>query len=354
MTIILISKSINAVNFAFVVSKYRVRFSNSSKALRTWRPDVSMTNITIDLPEPKSAYSQESRVIDIPTLISGTNETVWIGITAVDENDLESNISNLVSSRYMYMPVSVSMNPNKCLPGTIIKCLSDLYFYIIVGGSALLVFLFLLLILFCCLRKRRRPTGDETKLHDGDSSTISSPASDRDTTSDFYSEFSGMAGQDEIQMTAEHTSTYRRKPLPSTKKRIQSFKFQMSLKRADFKSSKTPAPAPPSNMNQSVKQTAVSKDVEQNSSMISQMEKVWVDSKTKKTVVSKTPAQTVSSNMKSLHFDRSEPKPEHVDVSTIPSDLEAAEGYCSNFIQAEKEKSSVTNKACNPDEDVRL
>lgn len=293
------------------------------------------------LSAPKEAYSREKVTINLPAQLDFGNETIWISLTAVDSNGGESNMSNVISTRYMPDVLAATdtsnvvdfATPGDCPPGTIIKCFSDMYLYIIIGaGAALLLLLFILLIIFCCLRKKKR-RDDKKSLHNFDSPSSESPPIGHDDYYDYIG--SDLADQDQIQMADEQIQTDRNQPLPSTKKRVQSINWSKSFKGMSLKrASKPPAPTPPAKPQT---HSVIAKDMQRKTNK--QKEKlnpVWVSSTTNKAMPTKAKTLQASSGVEQVHAERPALQPKHVDSSTMPADLAVAENLCVDFIAAEK------------------
>jgi len=195
--------------------------------------------------KPKNPGTIEELHIDLPQSMLSMNHTLWLALTAVDEHELESNLSNIISVKNLGLTAldstpepTVTINQT---PGTIIKGLDNLYFYILAGGIGLLVLLVLVLVIcLCCCRKRN----DEEKKSDLSSFESSPQAIENGYNLGYeYSLGSDLAEHDTLYMSNTQINTFHKKPLPSTKKRVNSINWSASIKRL---TSKKKAPLPPS------------------------------------------------------------------------------------------------------------
>lgn len=291
---------------------------------------------------PLPAHTEQILTVRLPKGYSSINQTVWMSLAAVDHDQNEGNMSNIVSVRYMsdianYMEEVAG--PAECPSGTIIKCLDDLYFYIILAAAtAFLLLLFILLVAFCCRRKKKF-ADDKKSLRTFDSPSSGSPTVEHVEDMDDILR-SDLALHDQIQMTDEQIQTYRRQPLPSTKKRVQSIKWSKSLKRS---SAKPKAPAPPPKPAANSDHPVVSKDVQRKiSKQNDRLNPVWVSSKTNKAAMSKPTMEKLSPA--GVQSERPAGIFQQVDHSTMPQDLQVGEQMCADLIASDNSMKNTNSE----------
>ena len=323
----------------FTANYYRCWFANSITELKQDMKNKVHANTTRLSAVPLNAYSKQELTIDIPDNLTVINHTIWMGLTAIDAYDRESNSSNMISIRYMPEVVeaqkSVSTQPNiistveECPEGTVIRCLDDMFFYIIIGVVALILLILLLFALCLCKRRRRRHSEDRKDLHNLDSPTSSEASGGIDgfVFDDEDPMRGDLALQDDIAITNEQALSYS-KNLPSTKKRSSSLRWTQSLKRLSRK--KAPIPTP---VDKPVHPVIASDMQRKTTKQNNHTKPVWMSAKDNKPVPLPKPAlKQTSSGVENVQVNRPTPKQQKIDETTMESDIQVADELVSDYM----------------------
>lgn len=193
------------MSFFFKATHYNAYITERRENLKNGtRPSLLAYSMDMLQTVPKIPHTKEMLKVAIPQRFLESNETLWIALTTVDELGVESNISNIVSARY------IAINA-QALSGADEVPKMDIAVYIMIGVFALSMLTIIIILIILCRRKRRQRAARQVSLPDV-VSKVAPPNIDNNIA--FISD---LAEHDQLYMTLGKLNAYHQKPLANTK-----------------------------------------------------------------------------------------------------------------------------------------